>query len=123
MLTASTLSPGERVLTTAASMTPEPLQVRMRTSFSVARKGRSPSVTRSRMAPNSGPRWFIIWPLRESSTSGGQAVGPGIRKLTNASSWMRCIDYTGAFLGRATESLLRSRALMVRYAQSVPWFT
>ena len=47
MLTASTGSPGERKLTTAASRPPVPDEVRMSTSFAVPNQGRMPALART----------------------------------------------------------------------------
>ena len=82
MLTPSTRSPGESVLTIAASSPPEPARrdhrhVRGRAEERLhARRGSGPSI-----AANSGPRWLIIWRAPASRTEGGRAVGPGMRRL------------------------------------------
>ena len=77
----TTFSPGERVLTTAASIAPVPDEVRMNTSFLVRNTCRSPSVTRRSMSLKRGPRWFIIWVDILSRMSSGTGMGPGIRRF------------------------------------------
>src|SRR3954454_11267815 len=81
MDTPSTRSPGDSVFTIAASRAPVPAQVSMITSCRVPKNGFMPSLTRSRSALNSSPRWLTIWRAPASRTDGGRAVGPGIRRL------------------------------------------
>ncbi len=56
MLTAKTLSPGERVLTTAASMLPVPEVLKISTSCLVRKKSFRRSATRWMRAANRRPR-------------------------------------------------------------------
>src|SRR5262245_46161172 len=81
IVTASTGSPGDSVLTIAASSPPVPAQVRRMTSWRVPKEGFIASGTRPRSALNSSPRWLTIWRPPASRTEGGRAVGPGIRRL------------------------------------------
>ncbi|MBA7476200.1 hypothetical protein ES707_11582 [subsurface metagenome] len=80
--TASTLSPGDKVLTTAASRPPVPDPVSRKTSFLVWNSCFSLSVTPFRIWANSEPRWFIICRLISLRTTSGQGVGPGMRRLS-----------------------------------------
>ena len=92
MLTPSTRSPGESVLTIAASSPPEPAVEIIATSEVVPKNGFIPSRMRPSIAANSGPRWLIIWRAPASRTEGGRAVGPGMRRLGSKRS-------TGTLLG------------------------
>ena len=76
------LSPGERVLTTAASMAAVPEPVMTHTSPSVSNTRLSRSVVLSRRSLYSGPRWLIIGLDISSSMSGGTGMGPGMRRFT-----------------------------------------
>ncbi len=58
-----------------------PAQVSMITSAEVPKYGFMPSLTRSRSALNSSPRWLTIWRPPASRTDGGRAVGPGMRRF------------------------------------------
>ena len=68
MVTQSTWSPGERTLTTAASMAPVPDPVRISTSPLVLKTSFSLSVQRCSMSWNSGPRWLIMSRFMASRT-------------------------------------------------------
>src|SRR6478736_1882610 len=81
MDTPRTLSPGDIVLTTAASRPPDPAVVIIATSELVPKNGFMPVRIRSSIAANSGPRWLIICRPPAVRTLGGRAVGPGIRRL------------------------------------------
>ncbi len=83
MLTPSTRSPGDRVLTMAASRPPDPAQESRTTSFVVPKNPLRPPLTRSSMPANSGPRWLIIWRDPASRTADGREVGPGIRRFVS----------------------------------------
>src|SRR5439155_1721855 len=83
MLTPRTLSPGESVLTIAASSPPVPALERSTMSFAVPKNVRSPPTIRSCIAANSGPRWLIIWRAPASRTADGRDVGPGIRRFVS----------------------------------------
>ena len=98
MDTDSTTSPGEIVLTTAASMPPVPAVVSIRTSCSVWNTRLRFSVILVLMSRNSGPRWLIIWRPMASKTSSGQGVGPGILRFNSAScNGARCwVRFEGA---------------------------
>src|SRR5574341_694267 len=84
MLTQSTLSPGDRELTTAASSPPVPEALRIMTSFFVRKKSPRRSDTRLMSAANSRPRWFTIGCAMASRMSGGTGVGPGMRRFCAA---------------------------------------
>ena len=78
-----TLSPGDSVFTTAASIAPVPEAVSTYTSLSVSKTLRIPSLTRYSSSSNCGPRWLIIWPDIASSTSPGTGMGPGILRFNS----------------------------------------
>ena len=88
MLMASTGSPGDKVLTIAASRPPVPAQVRTTISLRVPKKGWIRLVTRSSTPANSGPRWLIIWREPASRTVEGRLVGPGIRRFVSKRSML-----------------------------------
>src|SRR5581483_2327960 len=87
--THSMRSPGESVLTTAASIAPVPADVSVRTSFFVSKSDWSPLVMRAIISANSGPRWLIIWRDMACRTSSGQGVGPGMRRFTGTGGSFR----------------------------------
>ena len=76
--TPRTRSPGERVLTTAASSPPVPAHDSIAMSFCVPKYGRIPPWIRPRVAANSGPRWSIVGRLMARRMRSGTLVGPGI---------------------------------------------
>src|SRR6266851_7512806 len=79
---ASTLSPGESVLTREASHAPVPDDGKIATGRCVpARLRTPPSTSRARRA-KSGPRWSIVGAAIARSTRSGTFVGPGI--------WRKC---------------------------------
>src|SRR5438445_5838656 len=82
MLTESTLSRGESVLTTADSRPPVADALRIGTSLLVWNQSFSGSATREISAANSRPRWFTIGCATASRMSGGTGVGPGMRRLS-----------------------------------------
>jgi hypothetical protein len=81
MLTASTRSPGDRVLTMAASMAPDPEPVSRKTSPLAPISSRMPDEISWSISANSGPRWLIICADCASRTDGGRGVGPGVRRF------------------------------------------
>ena len=62
-----------------ASRPPVPLHGYSRMSLSVCSAQRSPLMTSSITAANSGPRWLIMGRLAERTTRAGSGVGPGTR--------------------------------------------
>ena len=86
IVTPRTRSPGESVLTTAASIAPVPEDVRTYRSFSVWKARLRLAVVRRSISANSTPRWSIICLLIASYTSGGTGVGPGSRRLAIGAS-------------------------------------
>ena len=70
--TPSTRSPGDSVLTTAASRPPVPAQDRIAMSPVVPKYGFMPAWSRPRSSLNSGPRWLIICRPPASRTLGGE---------------------------------------------------
>ena len=81
MMIESTLSPGESVFTTAASIAPVPDAVMKYTSLAVIITVFRFAVIRSSISAYRGPRWLIICDPAISSTSSGNGTGPGIRRL------------------------------------------
>src|SRR6185437_14405009 len=74
----STVSPGDRVLTRAASQAPVPDEGKMTTGSPVPKTRRSPGMMSRNKAANSGPRWSITGAAMARSTRSGTLVGPGI---------------------------------------------
>ena len=74
---ATTLSPGDSVLTSEASRAPVPEAVRMNKSLDVMKTCLSWAVTFVISSSNSGPRWLIIGLPMASTMSSGMGVGPG----------------------------------------------
>src|SRR5690242_13393129 len=74
----STVSPGDKVLTRAASQAPVPDEGKMTTGSSVPKTCRSPGMMSRYRAANSGPRWSITGAAMARSTRSGTLVGPGI---------------------------------------------
>ena len=74
----STRSPGESVLTSAASHAPVPEAGKMMTGLSVLKTCFSPARTSWPSFWNSGPRWSIVARSIARSTRSGTFVGPGI---------------------------------------------
>jgi hypothetical protein len=67
---ASILSPGERMLTRAASIAPVPDEARIRTSSSVRKNDLRPAVQALKTFRNSSVRWWIIGRASARCTSG-----------------------------------------------------
>ncbi len=72
-----TVSPADRVLTTAASIAPVPEDVNGITSWLVWKSRLSPARTSMKSASYSGVRWWIIGWAMASRTFEGTGVGPG----------------------------------------------
>ncbi len=81
MLTARTRSPGESVLTTAASIAPDPEPVRRKTSPEVPMSSAMPEDVSRTSVSNSVPRWSTIGRACASRTSAGIGVGPGVLRF------------------------------------------
>src|SRR5262245_15880153 len=75
--TMATVSPGESVLTTAASIAPVPEHVRGITSCAVWKIRLSPARTSTKSASYSGVRWWMIVCAIAGSAWLGTGVGPG----------------------------------------------
>ena len=91
--TTSTSSPGEQMLTTAASRAPVPEAARMMTSPRVPISSASPARTRPNSASKAGVRWWRIGCAIAWRTSAGIGVGPGAR---------RWYFFIGRLLGRVS---------------------
>ena len=74
----STVSPGESVLTSAASHAPVPDDGKISTLPRVLKMSRRPDSTRLPSRPNSGPRWSIVGRSIARRIRSGTLVGPGI---------------------------------------------
>jgi hypothetical protein len=72
-----TLSPGDRVFTTAVSMAPVPDEVRMKRSSLVPKTIFSISVVSMKIFENSGVRWWMMGSAAAARTFSGTGVGPG----------------------------------------------
>src|SRR6478735_9756475 len=115
--TPRTRSPGESVLTIAASRPPLPAHVSIAMSPAVPKNGFMPVRIRSSIAANSGPRWLIIWRPPAVRTDGGRAVGPGIRRLGSKRStgWVLLSGGRAVTAGRWSQiERLRAPVLPVR---------
>ena len=77
-----TLSPGDSVFTTAASIAAVPDPVMIHTSPSVSNTRFSRSVALNSRSLYSGPLWLIIGRDISSRMSSGTGIGPGIRRFT-----------------------------------------
>jgi len=86
----STRSPGESVLTSAASHAPVPEEGYMITGCFVWKISLIPSSTSSPRPLNSGPRWSIVGRSMARRIRSGTLVGPGICKKWRP-LWSRCI--------------------------------
>jgi hypothetical protein len=75
---ASTRSPGERVLTRAASQAPVPDDGKATTGPVVPKIGLRPSRTARASEASSGPRWSIVGAASARRIRSGTLVGPGI---------------------------------------------
>jgi hypothetical protein len=76
-VTTATVSPGDSVFTTAASIAPVPEHASGITSCEVCTSRLSPARTSTNSASYSGVRWWMIGCAMASSTSLGTGVGPG----------------------------------------------
>ncbi len=74
----STRSPGDRVLTRAASQAPVPEEGKMMTGCSVLKMVRRPDRMRLASAWNFGPRWSMVGRSMARRMRSGTFVGPGI---------------------------------------------
>ena len=107
---ASTRSPGDRVLTSAASHAPVPDDGYMTTFPAVPNSVFSRSRISSVSAANSGPRWSMVGRSIALSTRSGTLDGPGI--------WRKCRPDLGALaVGMAVHSRLRRNR---HYASRLP---
>ena len=76
--TIKTLSPGESVLTIAASQAPVPEDGKMMTGPAVLKTFWVPSKTAFASSANAGLRWSITGMSMARSTRSGTGLGPGI---------------------------------------------
>ena len=74
----STASPGDRVLTSAASHAPVPEAGNRTTGPVVRNTVFSRSKIASAISANSGPRWSMVGRSMARSTRSGTLVGPGM---------------------------------------------
>src|SRR5262245_23359446 len=75
-------APGGGGVTAAGPRAPVPDAVRRRTSLRVRKTAWRRCTVRRWRETNSSPRWSIIGAAPASRTSGGEGVGPGIRRFT-----------------------------------------
>ena len=88
----STWSPGESVLTSAASQAPVPEEGKMTTGCSVWKIVLMPASTRAPSSRKAGPRWSIVGMSIARRIRSGTLVGPGIcrkwRPGERAAAWL-----------------------------------